>query len=459
MRFGQSLFAGAAAAGFITAAGVALCSSSAFAAQEVRRFAAGNAQSVVTARAASSRLIEAGAVGIAATAKVAGSPIVNFHATGLSQAVATASGYVRGNSYGYANATGVATAVGAALKSTKQYPYHASCTALASDSAVVWDIGVAMSAVANATGLGTTWYLGYGYAVATAGIDGIAKQQAGGSGLAVGTAECEGSALYTLGARNTAHALAILSGDAAVTKAGIRYFEALGDGFADAGAVITTTSVYQSQTAIAAASIEARAVYIIGLVGRGYGIANASGEALAASTTVAGVPSYVYAYASAKAQYAFSGAGSGLAIATAAMNKSSVVTSTAATPGPAQAKAVANGKATKRHVFAGTAVASCVAKASSTKVVTVQGYARAYSAAAISSIALAVRGAYLNASATATGSGHRFLTDSGAATAYALAVGVNQINDLVRAPGDRTLYVEFVGRLYALETQDRTLIV
>lgn len=459
MRFGQSLFAGSSAAGFITAAGVALCLSSAVGGQEVHRYAAGIAPGVATATATSSRLIEAEAVALDATAAADGRPVVNFTVSGLVHALATASGYSQGYLFGRGAAYGLANALGIPLKSTRQYPYHASCFATATGDGVVWDIAVPAPALASATGLGTTWYLGYGSVVGTASIYGIARQQAGGAGAAVGTAECEGAALYTLGARNTAYGRALLSGDAAVTRSGTRYFEALGDGEAVAEAKITTTSVYQSQSATATARAEARGGYTIGLAGHGYGIAQATGEALAASTTVTGVPGYVYAYASGKAQFTFGGAGLASPTAKAVMSKQPVVTNTKANPGPVQAKATVTGGA-KRALYAkGQSTSTAMATGKSSKALVTKGSAKAYAQASLTRIAIAVRGAYLNASATGQGSVTLIKLVSGRAVAYALGEGYNQINDLARAPADRTLYVDFVERLYELEAQDRLLTV
>lgn len=459
MRFGQSLFAGTTAAGFITAAGVALCAAVIVGNIQTDRLAYSSAQATAGGSGKGARLQVAVARQADCYAVVSGRAVGSYKKSGVAAAVATA----QGNYLVAANGRGVATAFGLAIgnssKQVRMYPYHAACFAAIVGDAGVWDVASPMPGLAYATGVGTTFHLVYGFGAADARLVGYAKQETGGRGEGAAVASVDVRAAYILGAQGDTTARATLFGDAAVKKSGIRRFEGMGWLLAQASASVTTVSVYQPQIALASARAELTAFYILGAHGVGTAYAAGAAAPLVGSTGVTGVPAGGAALASARASYIWGGKGNALPKAVLTMTKDARVYNTRAYPSPSLAFATASGGVIKSRIGKGLAAVKAIATGSSFITKTVSASVIGFATAKHLRIELHVRGDYVNAYATAAGYVRKDLYAFSQAVATASAEGANQINDLLRAPEDRTLHVEGTDRLQEVLAEDRLLTV
>lgn len=460
MRFGQTLFAGSTAAGFVLAAGVALCSANAVGNQEVTRYASGQstATAVVSAdprRAATGKLTSAKAY---ATASGQGAGI--FIRSGLAQAIAT---FTQGSNFhgdlkGVGEGIAQATASGKAQRQVRAFPYHATAIATLEAEGFTYQLGQPGPARATATLYGTTFMLGYGEIYPQASMAGTCLKQAGGAGVGVGRSSGEALAFYLLGALGNAQATATMKGDAAVTRNGIRYFEGLGDAESTAQVQITTLMIYQAQTLTGQATLEGRAVYTIGAHGHAIGTATGWADGIAATTSAVPDRAQVTAIGSDQAKVNYSG--SGIADAKAKMvlpNPVIINTKVYGQTALATASWENHPKLTVAASSSFTGLATL--QASGVRNQFAQSTGLATAAMTVSNVNIGVRGAYLLAQATASCDGVKMFMATGTAVATATAKGFNQINDLVRAPADRTVVVEVTPRLLTLEAQLRLLTV
>lgn len=455
-RFGQTLFGGAAA-GVITAAGLAACVATGAGTLETQRYASGSAQALAQLQGTARRSVAGYSAGLLSTATGAGKAAAQYSKAGLAQAIAQVTGRSRADACGYGQANAYATVQGAPYRQARSYPYHAAATASAQAEGYIYQFGEPGPARAYATLYGTTYYVGRGSAAAFASLGGSTLKTAGALGHAEAVTNASAYARYVLGALGAGFGEANLLGDAAVTHSDVRYFQGVGLALATAHAVVNTVEVYQAQTALAFATLRGTAQYFIGGAGHGSGIATADVNPLAATTGVTG-EAQAWAHASASALFCYGGAGMAQAYANGSTGGDPRIIHTAVSGnGGAMATLAAVGKRTVTGSAAATAKALVAAQ--STKLAVAKSAATAVAITTSGAVQLDVRGAYLTAEAVAQATAERTLQAAGVADATADAIGYNQINDLTRAPASRTLLIDSIPRLATVVAESRLITV
>lgn len=412
--FGRSLFGGALATGLVTLAGVALCSASATGEAQVHYKGAGLAH--CEADASGVGLRTANALGDAAvcSAFITGAATAYFGASGLAVADARVVGNVEASFFGAGAAYGDAYTEGALYRRVRM-PYQppAKAYALASGEVVSYVLAYGRPALARAKLVGTTYFVAHGVASASAFASGDAQRLLGARQFARGDATALGRCLFTAGMAGVGVATATAWADAAVIKAGVRHFELVGAAKARASVDLSHWVVYQPQIMRASASAYASAIQTRGFSGTGTATARASGYMDMRYTGQVGAPAYVYATATA----------------------AGVRRTVAAGLGNAQAQCVAQPAAAFRGGGSAAAVATIEAGALH---LLLAGQPPAV------------------AGAEAFGTGQRIFSVWGQpAVAAAQARGFNQINDLLRAPRNRTLAVGPMPRLMIVRDENR----
>lgn len=405
MRFGQTLFAGSLSAGFVTAAGLSLCAATALGQPEVQRYVSSTATAGAAAQATDLRFANGQGLTATAGASAVAQASGNYLHSGLAQAVASglAAAHFDASAMGTALVNSSSTECGE--KRSRLYPYHADAGAQAQANGETYVVAKGSPAQASATLYGTTYYLGYGHAVATASLFGLDSQQAGAHGLALGQASGTAQSLYVLGAQGKALVQVILFGDAAVTRSGVRYFEGLGRAEAQSQVVVNTLLVYQSQTGYAGAAIQGTPNYTLGAHGSGLATASASGDGIGASTAVTGVPGTTSAVASGQAQARLFGAGLVYAGASTPSTRDALVKHTHADPAVALSGAAGNRAQPLRNVIdAGMALAGAVLYADVVKTHMVSSSALAGATVIKGPVGVTARGSYMSCGAHATAS-------------------------------------------------------
>lgn len=460
MRFGQTLFGGSSAAGLVIAAGVALCSANAIGKQEVVRFAGGSASAVATVTSTPKRIATGVPSAVLAKATASGNASGQYYKSGLAQAIAVASST---GTHTDANGAGTATAYGfmggSPLRQIRSYPRRAEGFATATAEGFTYQLGRAAPARAYATAIGTTYNVARGSALGTATIYGTSQKDTGTQGTGVGSAYGQSTAFYTLGAIGNGQAKATLLGDAAVTKAGIRYFEGKGIAEAKASAVITNVVLYQAQFGFGYAQAQGRALYTIG--GAGHALATAMGiaDGLLSNTSVTGTPATCTATVIGSARVDFGGFGNGNAKATGTFGVAPVVINTKVYGAMAIATAYMQETHKRTTSAKGLATATATIVGQATKNQFTSSTSRATALMQVGWVQLDVQGSEAIAKATTEANPSKVRYASGDALALATAEGYNQINDLLKAPADRSLVVEFTSRLLEVDAIDHLLTV
>lgn len=412
--FGRSLFGGALATGLVTLAGVALCSASATGEAQVHYKGAGLAHCEADAFAVGLR--SANALGSAAScgAVATGDATAYFAASGFAVADARVVGRVEASFFGAGVAYGDAYTEGALYRRVRmRYQPPAKAYALASGEVVSYVLAYGRPALARAKLIGTTYFVGRGVASASASASGDGQRLLGAKQFARADATVSGYCLFTAGVAGVGLATATAWADAAVTKAGVRHFELVGSAEARALVSLSHWVVYQPQIMRATASAYASAVQTRGFSGVGTATARATGYMDMRYTGEVGAPAYVHATVTAD----------GI-----------------------------------RHVVAAglaSAQAQCMARPA--VAFNGAGSATAVSALEASTLHLLLTGQPpALANAEAFGAGQRIFSVWGHfAAATAQARGFNQINDLLRAPRNRTLAVALTPRLVVVRNENR----
>jgi hypothetical protein len=461
MRFGLSLFGGAVT-GLVMVAGAALSAAQASGQNEVTKYGAGSPTAVATAAPADvRRTATAPFSSLSALAQATGAAQVEFKplpvvALGSAYAAPGASS-VEFFAYGFGDAKAT-TAPSAGKRTAKPFPKQAQAKASGTADGETWQLGYAKPAVGTARGFGTTFYVGGGTAPAFAAIQSLPAIQLGAKGHGIATGVADGTCLFTSGGAGLGEAPATGLGDAAITSSGIRYMDANGVGECLATALVQTVQVHQTQTATARATIQAQAKAQIGAKGRATARCTGYGNGLGVSTAAAAIPGTPAASASGRAKKEGKAKSTTTARATGygdALVRQTRVSGT----GVARATAQATVLKTLR------ASASVVARA------TVSIWARktmhagnriatARATGLRTGVMLEVRGKAATSFAMASGYGYITVTGGGVGVfTTATATGFNQINDLERAPADRTVIVTAEPRVVIVETEPRTLFI
>lgn len=499
MRYGLTQFGRAVAAGLVTAAGVALCSAVASAHVEKYQFASGFAQANAVAAGDSRRKANAIPQPLVCSATVSGVGSTEFHTpSGLALAVASAAGRANAEFFAAGDAAVQAQIFSAGVRRARMYPLRANGVATGEGQGFIYELAYAQPARAKASGFGTTYLLGYGHALALADADGTPAWASGGSGQGTAEAAATGKMCYIAGGGSEGVALASLWGDAAVTRAGVRHFEGVGTATARADGVVNTVGIYQSQTARAYAHLFETPVHIVGGSGRAVSLASGEADALVSDTAATLETGNVSAVATGRARVDLHGVGHsfsnssavasalvthtksyGVAVqAKALATASGKITNTKASPDTVYGEAAARARMSRisighaqaagasvtttntrflRTVAAvGVGLAEAELHCTPRKTLVFAGWARGY-ATLSAYLMVGVRAVVAQASSVWDVKPTRTRVFAGVAQANATSRGANQINDLLRAPGARTVLVVASPRLVELDAEDRRL--
>ena len=458
VHIGRTLLGGALVASLVFAAGAAGGAASASGQCEVIKFVAGQAQAGGEAGGYGRRLAAVFPSTAQGTATAVGAPAADYRAAGLSLAAAEAAGQSRAEFCGYGQAQASGSMAGAPLRTVRLRPPAAKAFAVGEAEGYIYELAYGRPALARATGYGTTHVLGYGVASALAVGEGVPLLEAGGAGHAWADAQASGNLHYEACGLGQANATAAGWADAAVTRNGVREFECFGTADAVASGRLTHLQIYQSQTGRAGSSAMATAVHMVGAAGKVNARAQAGGQGLVIATGVTGEPANVHATAQGRAHYLAGAAGHGTAIAQG--EGQGVVIQTRAFGIPAQAAAVGRGTCV-RLVGAGEhrATGQAAGVEYGNRVTHDAGRAAAQASGQAGATHLLLGAQIAMAEAGGSAVGRRVVLASGQATAQALAVGFNQVNDLSPAPDCRTLSVSASPRLLMLDHQTRLITV
>lgn len=459
MRIGHTLFGGAVA-GLVIASGVAVCAASASAHNQVTRHFESHAYAVSAASGYGLRQANNYPVTAASTAQAYGAPIADYRPLPVEiTASATAFGgsTVQYFTYTFANAN--ASMEGAPIRRVKLFPRQAQAVAYAQGDSQSWQLGYAKTAYATAKGFGTTYFVGDGPAHAKATVYGYPALEIGAAGEGFAESETEARAVFTIGLAGFGRASAIAIGDTAVTRDGLREFEANGVGECSAIAVAGTVGIHQSQTGRAFAHIVAYPKVQTG--GKGHAKAWATGEADAVgmATGAATVEGETSATATGDAHYQANATSN--AAATATTSADGLITETGVIGKVGHGKAAATGRClrTVQSTSSATAYAATNNSGGLRTVSADQVQAKASAATQSGPVGISINDNYAFAYAAAKAKATRSQFAESHAAAEAQAKGYNQVNDLQKAPERRTHKVAPAVRLTIIGEAQRLIAV
>lgn len=459
MRFGLSLFGGAVT-GLVIAAGASSCAASATGQTSVTRLGAVTLSAQAVAAPADVRRVASVFPSVlTALATAAGAAQVEFHplpTTATGQAVAqTGQATAEYSGYGFAN--GYAYSQAHAVRMVRLFPRHAQAFAWAEGTAQTWQVGYANPARAKAIGFGTTYHVGNVRADASAHAYATPAIEIGGKGIGYAYSYAEGTCLYQGGVAGYGQASSYVLADPVVTKNGVVYQEANGFGLSSALGELLTTTVYQSQTARAYAVLVSYPKTQVGGKGRATARALGYGDGLSMATGATLVAGNSAATAVAKAFKQARGKSTAVARALAtgdALKRQTRVTGTGTCRATTQATCL------RTRTAKSTATARALITASNIRTTTPKlPVLRAVATGSNTYSFLEVQGSPVNATAHVTAQAFKALVGSGTAGLIAVGEGFNQVNDLVRAPLNRTSTVLAGSRTSSLVSQSRTSTV
>lgn len=459
MRIGHTLFGGAVA-GLVIASGVAVCAASASGHNEVTRYVESNAQAVATASGYVHRVAGNYPTHINATAHAQGVAVVEFKPLPVEiTASATASGWSTAQYFTYTFGNANASMEGAPVRRVKLFPRQARAAAYAQGDGQSWQLGYAKTAYARAKGFGTTYFVGYGPAHAKATVYGYPALEIGAAGEGFAGSETEARAVFTIGLAGFGHAPSVAISDAAVTRDGLREFEANGVGECSAIAVAGTVGIHQSQTGRAFAHIVAYPKVQTGGKGHAKALAIGEADAIGMSTGAAAVEGETSATATGDAHYQANAISNAAATATASAD--GLITETGVIGKVGYSKAIATARCLRTAQSASSAMAYATTNNSggprTVSAAQVQAKARAATQSGPVGISINDNYAFSYAAAKAKATKSQFAESHAAAEAQ--AKGYNQVNDLQRAPERRTHKVAPAVRLTIIGEAQRLIAV
>ena len=416
MHFGITTFAGFATS-VVTVAGLAMGSASAFAEPTV--FYKGAGLSLVSSEAVGTALRNSFGSGVGqGVALATGNSKGSFYlqGVGLGEAAADAKPTAYLNTQG--TALGQALPKGIAFKRSRVYPKIAAAgEAYGDGAAVVYSYGAGVPAIGSAIGIGTTWHVIRTAVFSEAIAIGDSIRILG----ARQRAECEGIALaspqYQVGFAGLGVVEAIATGDAAVRIDGVLFYAGNGKAFVEGIASLSHVSIYQPQRAVTDSIGLGIARHTHSFKGRAIGSALGIGSGVIGFTGVSGVRGESVAIGRGQGKRTVQGQGVSLGVST----ERSYSTSYFKGAGYAQAGAYAYGNSSKTVFVDNTQALG---------------------------------------EALVTGVGIRMVVaDNTLSIGEAFATGFNQINDISKAPPERTLVVDILGRELSVIAEPRTVYV
>lgn len=503
VRFGQTLFGGGSVAGLVAAAGLAVCMAQAQASGVItKRAVPAAAVAKATVQAKPRRSVFGRGKLAACIAQAYGNSAATYMGRGALLARATAYGASQVEFSGYGEAIARVTFNGKPVRLAKCRTVAARAYASLEAEALVALMAQANPAVGQATAFGTTHHVGHGHANGIASIKGRASYTYGAAGEATLSAWLEGEARFQIGGAGHALGTVHVSGEPAVTKNGVRYFTTWGEALCFADAYAGTVGIHQAQTGRGVATLSGKARFQLGGKGHARAYATLWADPLAASTAGTALGSSCKADAKGGGRVQYNGKGSAIARATGYGNAQ--VKTTKAQPKAAAAKAtvqpanslvrntkvypddaygfaeakgrasklvevfthpialayVASGRGVKTRTGYGIGVGRAAVTAKPTRTHFAAGRLEAGAEAFNEEVGVGVFPVGISATAQAKAmKATRTHFAGGHAVASAHAVGMNQVNDLTRAPADRTIFVAADSRIITVEFEDRRIVV
>lgn len=498
-RFGQNAFA--AVSGVVTAAGLAVCLATATGKIEVTKRATGATASVVAQiQATQYRTRKIPVLVAQAKATAQGYAKADWLIAGTAHAPATAYGRGKAEFFGSGNAQASGYMGGTPYRLAKMRTLPAKGTATLQGEGYIYQILQGKPAVGTATLYGTTYHLAYGTAVVGATAQGRMVWTAGAKAHAQATADATGQAAYTVALYGLEAVVeAAARGHEAVTRSGVRYLEAFGEGLCEVIAENSFIGVHPSVTAFVTAEAESRATYFFGGKGHAQGYCTLQGTMLAATTAVTLVESVSVASATGRirAWHKFKGEAAvtalgngsptvkktgieGQGISSAAGSGSVIVINTKVYPdtgygvahvygkmnrvralagGPVNVFAQGQVQMQRIHKAFGVAQGNGILNGIPYKTTLSSGKAQAKATAQITNIQLDLRPAAAVGSITLSGQIERTHVCAGEAVATAISLVGIQVNDAAKAPSTRTVLVSEEVRTAQVPGESRTVVV
>ncbi len=460
MRFGLSLFGGAAS-GLVIAAGLtAACGAQVDGQSNVTRLGAGNAASQAVVTGAGKRTANNKVSTLIARATASGNARNNITASPLSAlARATASGQAKAFFYVAGSVSAYAQIQGSPFRQARGYGLPAKATAALECYPETWQVGEASPAMAFAYGYGTWHHIGHGNALAFAQANGLGLHTHGAIGEAAALAAATGFCVLTHGAEGLAECSAKAFGDAAVKKGGVRYLAANGSAICTAEAQVLTVSIYQPQIAECVAELEGTAYYILGGAGNALATAIAGGDAEVIQTAATADHAHTSAAATGAAKKWANAIGNGVATATGFADPEVKQTAVEAMPGVCTA--TVSGDAVRICQAEGLGLATSTWNVVYNKITFGELYpAKATATLFQYQVGIGVTPQPAACDAVVSGDGQRIAVAEGVpAQATATGHGANQVNDLVPAPVSRRMVVPVISRVVPVPFVSRTIYV
>lgn len=498
-RFGQTIFG--MVSGVVTAAGLAVCLATAQGHIEVRKRVSGSpAVTTAQVQATAYRTLKIPVLVAQTSAVATGKTKAYWKASGTAQGAATVNGQALAYFYGNGQADGYVLFTGTPVRLTKPRTLPAKGEASISGEMYTFEFLYGKPAECSATLYGTTYHLAYGTAECSAQAQGRITWKAGVTSEGVSTGEAEGTAQYTIALwAEEAQVTATARAEDAVRIDGVRYLEVFGTAETTAEAVNTHIAIYPSVTVFVSAALEGRAAYVVGSGGHAQAEAVLEGTMLAAITAVTLVQGATVAQATGRirAFHRFKGkahvqaTGNGVPIVTetgitgsslssATGSGTVLVTNTKVYPDTGYGVAKLSGGMNRVQFVSGAGasaysqfsvkmekihnahgVASAVSTLSGLQYRTrlLRGHAEGQATGKVLNLQLTFEVDQAVGTAELFGQMQRNHFASGIAEGFATSDTRVQVNDAVRAPSNRTLYVQNEERIvYALK-EPRIIVV
>lgn len=436
-------------------AGAATCGSAASAVGYVTRLS-GVSVSASAGASVAEVLLASAAGEAAAVSAVVGAAHFDAMALGAVDATTDAIGAATVEFFAHTRATASASIAGLVFRRMRA-PVQPSARAKAELAGLAWSFVWAhgLKALGSAQATGTTYQVGRSQATAFASAVADGKKIITGTQPALAFADWVIRGTSTLCAHTHAWAAAVGAADAAVRIDGALNFECFGSAASVAHTASGGVLVSQPSRGWAAARVEGRGTHIRSCSGAAFAASQGVGggsvvqtatEAKALGTRAAAVGAGVYTHTSRGG-----GAAAGASAAADALQRPTGATASAV----ATAVGITDGVRIRFDAGAATCAAGWVSPAAWRA--NAVGDASALAACGVKTVAFVVKGAvFAESAAVGQCIRTRFVTHE-LVQARATASGYNQINDLTRAPMDRTVFIGAVDRELALGSEARLM--
>lgn len=395
---------------------------------------------------------------LVAGAETSAFPRVDYLLAGTATNTAEASGVATTDFYLSGLASGVAVGQAKTIRRVRMpFQEPAKCFATVEAEAQSYLLLVAKPAMAKAFAFGTTYHVGHGLTTGTATGTADAVRIVGVKQVGVAVATGTGAAINIAGGVADGRAYAHAFGDAAVRNDGVLHYEVFGEALANAQLTAAVT-VYQPQVGLAYAYGAGQAWQTRGAKALGLATASWTAAPVTLQTGISGTPAYATAQVSAQALHIIGLRGQ--AAATATVTGAALVRDTKVYPQAANALAGVQAQASKRGYLQGAGTATANLGSVPLRYATAWAAFTAQASAQVSPVVWTFGAGTVLATAEFSAAALRTQVAMAVmAQSTATAVGFNQVNDLVRAPADRTFVLLADARRFEMAGEDRTFLV